>query len=347
MTHPTRGRSRGGLRHRAGVLIGAALLLAGPAAAAPAFGTAPGTALVIGNATYTALPALPGCALSAHGVAAALRRLGFHVIEQEDAALGQVDGALGRFSARLAAAPGAPGFVYLCGYAAALNDRGFFLPVSATLARPTDMLTQGVLLASVIGALRAVPGAAATVALDLAPRPGAPASEGIGIDPAALPAPLGLVAARDDAARTAPTSLATALIAGLAGPDVQDGPLIGGMRAALAQAGGTARVALLHAPVPSRFLAGAPSQAAASVAPAPAPAVAPASLPDEASMTDADRARVQTVLAQLGYYDGKIDGAFGPDTRAAIRRFQFELHDPKTGHLTAAEATRLVSSHPR
>ncbi len=343
MTHPTRGRSRGSLRHRAGALIGAALLLAGPAAAAPA----PGTALVIGNATYTALPALPGCALSAHGVAAALRRLGFHVIEQEDAALGQVDGALGRFSARLAAAPGAPGFVYLCGYAAALNDRGFFLPVSATLARPTDMLTQGVLLASVIGALRAVPGAATTVALDLAPRPGAPASEGIGVDPAALPAPLGLVAARDDTTRAAPTPLATALIAGLAGPDVQDGTLIGGMRAALAQAGGTARVALLHAPVPSRFLAGAPPQAAAPVAPAAAPAVAPAPLPDEASMTDADRARVQTVLAQLGYYDGKIDGAFGPDTRAAIRRYQFELHDPKTGHLTAAEATRLVSSHPR
>ncbi len=333
-----RRRSWGSFWRWAGALC--AIALSRSAAAAPA--PAPGIALVIGNATYDALPALPGCALSAHAVAAALRRLGFRVIAQEDAALGQVDGALGRFSARLAQAPTTPGFVYLCGYAASLNDRGFFLPVAATIARPTDLLTRGVLLASVLGTLRAVQDAGAVVALDLASRPGAPMVAGIGIDPTTLPAPLGLVAVRDDAGQTAPTPLATALIAGLSGPAVQAGTLIAGVRAALAQAGEAGRIAGLHLPVPSRFLAGAPPPIAA-----PRLAAAPAQLPGEAAMTDADRARAQTALARLGYYDGKIDGVFGPDTRAAIRRFQFELHDPMTGALTGVEATRLVSSNPR
>ncbi len=320
------------------------LVSLGQAAAAPP----PGIALVIGNATYAALPTLPGCALSAHAVAAALRRRGFHVIEREDAALGQVDGAIGRFSARLAAAPAAAGFAYLCGYAASLNDRGFFLPISATIARPTDLLTQGVLLGSVLGALRpvqgAVRGAGAVVALDLAPQPGAPAA-GIGIGPAALAAPLGLVAVQDDATRAAPTPLAAALIAGLAAPAVRSDTLLAGVRAALTGPGAMATVATLHLPVPALYLVGAPPPAAAA-APAPASA-ATTGLPDEAAMTDADRERAQTALAHLGYYDGTIDGVFGPDTRAAIRRFQFELHDPLTGRLTAAQATHLVSANPR
>ena len=33
---------------------------------------------------------------------------------------------------------------------------------------------------------------------------------------------------------------------------------------------------------------------------------------------------------------------FGPDTRAAIRRYQHELGADMTGRLTAAQATRLV-----
>ena len=38
-----------------------------------------------------------------------------------------------------------------------------------------------------------------------------------------------------------------------------------------------------------------------------------------------DRRQVQTTLARLGYYDAQVDGVFGPDTRAAIRRYQHEL----------------------
>jgi len=60
-------------------------------------------------------------------------------------------------------------------------------------------------------------------------------------------------------------------------------------------------------------------------------------------MTGAQRRQVQQALAGLGYYDGRIDGIFGPETHAAIRRWQHELHAPMTGHLTGPEATRLTS----
>jgi len=66
-------------------------------------------------------------------------------------------------------------------------------------------------------------------------------------------------------------------------------------------------------------------------------------MPADDQMNDVQRRSLQIALARLGYYDGRIDGVFGPDTRAAIRRWQFELHDPMTGQLTAAEASRLVA----
>lgn len=61
-------------------------------------------------------------------------------------------------------------------------------------------------------------------------------------------------------------------------------------------------------------------------------------------MTDADRRRVQAALSRMGYYAGLADGVFGPNTRAAIRRFQFELGAELTGTLTSSQASRLVYS---
>ena len=61
-------------------------------------------------------------------------------------------------------------------------------------------------------------------------------------------------------------------------------------------------------------------------------------------MTDQDRRQVQLMLATMGYYSGRIDATFGPETRAAIRRYQFEIKAEMMGHLTAEQATKLVNS---
>jgi peptidoglycan hydrolase-like protein with peptidoglycan-binding domain len=72
---------------------------------------------------------------------------------------------------------------------------------------------------------------------------------------------------------------------------------------------------------------------------APAPAV----LPDEAHMTETDRRAIQAALLHLGYYDKQVDGVFGPDTRAAIRRFQHEMGADMTGIITPAQSAHLLS----
>lgn len=61
-------------------------------------------------------------------------------------------------------------------------------------------------------------------------------------------------------------------------------------------------------------------------------------------MTIGERRRVQEALRRLGYYAGEIDGLFGPETRAAIRRFQHEIGVTMTGIITGAQATRLLSA---
>ena len=60
-------------------------------------------------------------------------------------------------------------------------------------------------------------------------------------------------------------------------------------------------------------------------------------------MTQADRRRIQDALMHLGYYDGDIDGTFGPDTRAAIRRFQHEIGADMVGRITPAQSARLLA----
>jgi peptidoglycan hydrolase-like protein with peptidoglycan-binding domain len=373
---------------RSALLAVAAAIMAGtalapcPAAAAPAH-----EAMVIGNGTYDALPALPGCLLSAHAVAAALRGAGFSVVEREDATSGATDAAIGEMTRALTAAPGATAFVYVCGYVTAFNDRTFLLPISANIVRPTDVLTQGVLAKSVLEMLTRGGAGSAVVVLDVVPAPSAPAM--LGLDTALQGSPaggplseaLGAIAVSQTTPPVAPTPLAASLVANLKGSPVQIGPLVSAVQRELAANKGLT-VAAIHQPAGPAYLVGgpppapparpsaasAPAQAgsspaaqppaaAASATPpaaqlagmsgphatgTPSPSSAAAVLPADAEMTDADRRRVQTALARLGYYDGRIDGVFGADTRAAIRRYQHELHATMTGQLTAEQANKLA-----
>jgi len=316
----------------------AGVLIASPAPAREA--------LVLGNGTYAALPPLPACLLSAHAVASTLRGLGFDVVEAEDASSGGIDGALTQFAAHLAASPRTAAFVYSCSYVTAFNDRPFLLPVAVRLARPADVLTQGVLAKSLIDVVTRGSAGPTVVAIDSVPAPETSGALRLdALSQGGLPDDFGLIAVSQAKPPDTPTPLATALVADLKGPQVQAGPLLETLRERLGS-NPSVTIAAQRAPVGSGYLAGAP------VSPPPLPAAPAAAMqqappafafPADEQMTDAERRRVQIALARLGYYDGRIDGMFGPDSRAAIRRYQHELGAEMSGRLTAAQATRLVS----
>jgi peptidoglycan hydrolase-like protein with peptidoglycan-binding domain len=64
-------------------------------------------------------------------------------------------------------------------------------------------------------------------------------------------------------------------------------------------------------------------------------------MPAEDKMNPENRRQMQEAL--LGYYEGPLDGIFGPATRSAIRRFQESIGAQATGRLNETEASRLAS----
>ncbi len=78
-----------------------------------------------------------------------------------------------------------------------------------------------------------------------------------------------------------------------------------------------------NAAQPDADAANAGQNASASPSPTPNPAIGPDSLVEA----------VQTELTRRGYYQGKIDSMFKPDTEAALRRFQQDNYLAPTGHI--------------
>ena len=104
-------------------------------------------------------------------------------------------------------------------------------------------------------------------------------------------------------------------------------------------------IAQSNQPAASPSPAPPPSANAESSVPSPATPPAPrTTLPAEEQMSEADRRQIQQMLQGMKYYQGPIDGKFGPLTRAAIRRYQDSIGAKSTGYLTAEEATRLAST---
>jgi len=313
-------------------------------------------ALVIGNADYSALPALPACTASANVVTAALKRAGFDVAERLDLSNGEMGAAIADWDA---SSSGASAVAYVCGYAGGYDNRAFLLPVSARIERDTDTLTQGILAKSLLDAAVRSRAKAALVLVDAVARP---ASTGrLALDTLAGAAPtaaVGFAAASTTA--TPPqgaTPLAVALSATLAtsGTEIEIDKLLDALRQRVAASPGMQFAA--RAPSSPVWLVGGPAPAppppspaatppppATPTAAAPAPPAPPPAVgPDEAHMTDADRRRIQGALLRLGYYDGRVDGIFGPDTRAAIRRFQHEIGAEMSGRITPEQSGRLLA----
>jgi len=297
-------------------------LLASPALAAS-------QALVIGNASFANFPPLPACDASARMLARRLQGAGYTVTEAHDLTNGAMGGAIGRFVQQAAQTPASPALIYVCSYGASLQGRDFVLPVSANVATPTDLMSEGILARNFAPPAAAGRSAPIVVALDLARDPSGVLPAVTGALTRNLREPAEAVAlvieTRPPSAPTAFASLlGEAFAAGQAVPSLSS--ITGRLPAD--------QVAGVH------DSAAAPPPAAAPAAPPPAAKT----LPDDAAMTEAQRRDIQVALARIGYYDGKLDGVFGPDTRAAIRRWQHEQGGDMTGHLTSAEATRLAAT---
>ena len=325
------------------------------------------TALIISNSQYANLPPLARCTASAALVRDALRGKGFEVVERSDLRRGEFDAAIGALAKRTAASPPSVAVVYYCGYALEFNGRSFLLPAAADIKRDNDVLTQGLISKSLVDSLARVGDSTGVVLLDGFQPPGATATGLARLAEQIQPGSFAVIGVNNDAAAQGPTAAAQALRGQMTGDEVSLEKFVGGMRSELAK--GAAGAAFFVAatgrpsflvggkpPPPPAAAAPPPSVAVAPPAPTPAPAAAappttPAPAPppqqamvDEDRMSDQDRRQVQVVLATLGYYSGRIDATFGPETRAAIRRYQFEIKAEMTGRLTAEQATKLVNS---
>jgi uncharacterized caspase-like protein len=124
-------------------------------------------ALVIGNAAYPARP-LVTSVNDAGLVAEMVRNAGYDLVEARD-----VDEALLRQTVRdfldkvAAAGPDAVAFVYLSGYGLQFEGENYFAPVSARLARVSDIPTETFRVGDLLRALAGMNVAARIVVLDM------------------------------------------------------------------------------------------------------------------------------------------------------------------------------------
>jgi len=325
-------------------------------------------ALVISNGQYASMPALARCSASATIVRDALRGIGFEVIERADLGRGEFDTAIGALARRAAASPSSLAALYYCGYAVEFNGRSFLLPTSANITRDYDVLTQGIISKSLVDSLIRAKESTGFVLLDVFRTPDTSATTGLGgLIEQMQPSNFAVIGVSNSGAAEGPTAASLALRDQVAERELSLAAFINGMRRQLSK-DATVTAHFVPAVGGPSFLTGGPRDASPAAAPPPAtsappPAVAvrPSPAPvveappvapppprqimtDEDQMSEQDRRRIQVILATMGYYGGRIDGTFGPETRAAIRRYQFEIKAELTGHLNAEQATRLVNT---
>ena len=94
-------------------------------------------ALVIGNSAYQAAPALDNPTTDAHAMAAALKRLGFTVVEGYDLNINEMRAKVREYSEQLSDAGAA--LLYYAGHGIAMDDDNFLLPTDIVLKGPADL----------------------------------------------------------------------------------------------------------------------------------------------------------------------------------------------------------------
>ena len=121
-------------------------------------------ALVIGNAAYATAP-LRNPANDAKAMSAALRSLGFRVIEVNDASKAQMEHAIAQARDALTG-KGGVGILYYAGHGLQLDWRNYMVPVDAKLATAADVLPQTVDVQHVVDAFKAAGNRMNIVVLD-------------------------------------------------------------------------------------------------------------------------------------------------------------------------------------
>ncbi|OYQ32654.1 hypothetical protein CHU95_17950 [Niveispirillum lacus] len=101
-------------------------------------------ALVIGNGAYQEVTALPNPPSDARAMAAALRRMGYNVLEGVDLTLPQMLDALKRFQPLAEKADIA--VIFYAGHGMQINGQNFLLPVDARLEHELDLQRQALAL---------------------------------------------------------------------------------------------------------------------------------------------------------------------------------------------------------
>ena len=341
-----------------GAVVASVLAQAVPTQAADA--APPSVALVIGNASYAALPALPGCQMSARLVAATLTRAGFKVTELSDPSNARTGTAIAALGDEVAASPGSRSVIYVCGYVAPFAERLFVLPSETRLERPTDVLTQGIVARLLMSSI-ATPGAGAgLVLMDVALQ--SSTDPQLSFDSMLRPGDnvhAGLAAALlPTAGAIGPSPLASAFSDLLQAGNVDLSKALADLPTTLSAARGQMLVS--RAPATASWLTGGPAAAApepptvvAAATPSSQVATSPSeskpapqhpTIGDPAPLNPAERRRVQLALQRLGYFHGRVSGVFAADTLAAIRHFQQESNEAVTGKLTAEQVSQLLGS---
>ncbi len=123
---------------RAWIFVALGALLCAMALSAPAGAASDRrVALVVGNGAYTSVPPLANPIRDAKAISAALKRLGFEVVEGYDLNMDAMTTTVREFAQKLDGAKA--GIVYYAGHGIAVGDENYLLPVDAALKSEADL----------------------------------------------------------------------------------------------------------------------------------------------------------------------------------------------------------------
>lgn len=108
----------------------------------------PRVALVVGNGKYRTVPELANPANDARDVSAALRALGFRVIEGYDLDSAGMRARIGEFGAAMAGA--STTLFFYAGHGVQVADKNYLIPVDARLERPSALNTEAIAVDTIL-----------------------------------------------------------------------------------------------------------------------------------------------------------------------------------------------------